>query len=284
MTSFGSPSKLEVFQDLIDASGSTGSAVAAFLGKQYLFFAIATGNMDVMISPAYILQEQRFHRLPVLDVRVASAFAVAALAFNYTQGVQNQVITPCLYVAYASLTNTSFVYKYVGSESAISLVQTFLVPFVRGATFVSISSANTRYGSDVVLVSFCGISGCEIFLLSSIRPPFVRNIVTVDAKAVWLLSPSSSKHIIILASFNVNTSSYLWDGSVVDLDQSVAMNLSASGRYLTSSSAAYASFSFIGSQDILFLGANDTQFIYRYNALITKWIPLSSFATPASLS
>jgi hypothetical protein len=106
----------------------------------------------------------------------------------------------------------------------------------------------------------------------------------VDAKAIWLLSPSSLNHIFILASFSANTSSYIWDGSVVDLDQNVAISLSASGRYLTSSCAAYASYSFIGSQDILFLGTTDTQFIYRYDALITQWIPLSSFATPASLS
>jgi hypothetical protein len=81
--------------------------------------------------------------LPVLDVRVASAFAVATLALDYTQGIQNHTLTPCLYVVYASLSYKSFLYKYAGSDSAISLKQTFSIPVVFGATLVSIFHANT---------------------------------------------------------------------------------------------------------------------------------------------
>ncbi len=124
-----------------------------------------------------------------------------------------------------------------------------------------------RYGSDVVLVSFCGISGCEILILSRILPTFVRHIVAVDAKAVWLLSSSRSKRILILASFNFNTSSYIWEGSVVDLDQSVAMNLPLSSQYLTNSCAVYASLSIIGSQDILLLGSTRVESTNSRNSM-----------------
>lgn len=280
----GSSTNFEIIRDFPEASGSTGSAFVVFLGKQYLFSSVAADDGSVPVSPAYVLQGEQFRRQWNLDVAVAAASAVAALAQASSRGAQNQVISPCLHVAYSSLTDTSFVYKYAGSGSNISLVKTYAIPFIGGAKYVSISPANTKYGSDVVLVSFCGNSGCQLFMLSSQLTPSVKSIIRIDAKNMWMFSPASSNRILIVASSNSNTSSYDWDGSVFDADQNSVIALSRSLCYVTNSSAVSASFSTVGTQDLLFFTSSDTQSIFRFDYLLTKWVLLSSFLSPTSMS
>jgi len=228
MISQGSSSNFEIVQDFPEASGSMGSASVTLLGKQYLLFPVRNTRAYIPISPAYALEGSLFQRESVMDVRVAAVSAVSALALENSRNSQNQLLLPCLYVAYASLTDASYVFKFVVSGSSASLVKTFLVPFAGGASSVSISDASTKYGSDVILVSFCGSSGCQIFILRSGFSPFVVPVVTLNAKAIWLFPLTSLSRIVVLVSFNSNTSSYEWDGSVYDESQSISAGLSTS--------------------------------------------------------
>lgn len=284
MISSGPSSNFQLLQDFADASGSTGSASASLGGIQYLFFAVANGGADVPISPAYVLQGQQYQRKSSLDVRVAAVSAVATLTHDYSRSDQNQVIPPCMYVAYASLTDTSFVYKYSGFNTNVSLVQIFVVPFIGGATSVSISKAGTKYGSDVALVSFCGIKGCHIFLLMSTFSPSVRSVFNIDAEAVWMFPSSKSSHVFILASFSTNTSSYQWDSAIFDASHDALIGISKSPLYVSNASAVTASFSFVGSQDLLFLGLSNIQAVFKYDAIISVWTQLVSFSSPSAMS
>jgi hypothetical protein len=284
LMSHGSPSNFQLSQDFPEASSSTGSASASFRGKQYLFFLVANVGTIAPISPAYVLQGESYQRKPSLDVRVFAASAIAALTHDYSRTNQNQVLVPCMYVAYASLLDTSFVYKYSGSESNVSLVQVFAVPFIGGATSVSITKAGTKYGSDVVLVSFCGISGCQIFMLISSSIPSVKSMFKFDAKAVWLFSTSESSQISILVSFNTNTSSFFWDSSVFDASHDTVTGFLMSPYYVSNFSAISASFALVGSQDILFLGLPNIQALFKYDPFMKMWIPIMSFSSPSPIS
>jgi hypothetical protein len=284
MISQDSSSNFEIVQDFPEASGSMGSASVNLLGKQYLFFPVTNTSAFIPISPAYALEGSRFQRQSAMDVRVAAVSAVSALALENSRSSLNQFILPCLYVAYASLTDTSFVFKFDVSGSNTSLVKTFVVPFAGGASSASISDASTKYGSDVILVSFCGFSGCQIFMLNSGFPPFVVSVVTLNAKAIWLFPLTSSSRILVLVSFSSNTSSYEWDGSVYDQTQIIPAGLSKSLSYVTNLGAISASMSLIGSQDVLFIGLPRNTSIFRFDVVMKAWSLLTSFSSPSNIS
>jgi hypothetical protein len=83
MKSYGSATNFEIVQDFPEASGSTGSAIFT----QH----VANDNSGVALSLAYVLQGEQFQRQPALEVRVAAASAVAALAQDSSRGAQNQL-------------------------------------------------------------------------------------------------------------------------------------------------------------------------------------------------
>jgi len=61
------------------------------LDLQYLLSTVANDNSGVALSLAYVLQGEQFQRQPALEVRVAAASAVAALAQDSSRGAQNQL-------------------------------------------------------------------------------------------------------------------------------------------------------------------------------------------------